>query len=281
MNHIAISICTAAALLLSACGGGENDGPSVSNLQSTVPRYSQTLTVTVTGQRLDSNIEMGVDGPCGGVVAVGAATSTQALFSCVVSGVGEITPRVRNTTSRRELGSLKLEALTPQVTIAVNDGTRGGSFVVELDPAKAKLTVDNFLAYVNNTFYTNTIFHRVIAGFVAQGGGFTVAEVDKPAIRPGIKNEASNGLSNLRGSIAMARGADPDSATSQFYLNLVDNFSLDPGGVSPDGYAVFGRVISGLNVVDEIGAVPTRRLASPFENLPVTQVRITTARQTQ
>ena len=137
-----------------------------------------------------------------------------------------------------------------------------GSFVVQLDRERAPLTVSNFLHYVDSAFYDGTLFHRVVPGFVIQGGGFTTAYVEKKTGAP-IPNESGNGLSNLRGTIAMAREYDPHSATAQFYVNLVDNRKLDP---RPDrwGYAVFGRVIQGMDVVDKIAAVPTGK-AGPFD----------------
>ncbi len=154
--------------------------------------------------------------------------------------------------------------------------------MVELDPVKAPISVDNFLAYVNGFFYTNTLFHRVIAGFVVQAGGFTAGPIAKPPTRPAIALEANNGLSNLQYTIAMARTAAPDSATAQFYINLVDNPSLNPGGVSPDGYAVFGKVVSGFDIVDEIGKVPTvNNLLLGLNDLPQSNVVIVSATQTR
>jgi peptidyl-prolyl cis-trans isomerase A (cyclophilin A) len=136
-----------------------------------------------------------------------------------------------------------------------------GTFVVQLDIRRAPLTVNNFLHYVNTGFYDGTIFHRVIPGFVIQGGGFTPSYIEKNTAAP-IPNESGNGFSNLRATIAMAREEDPHSATAQFYINLVDNQKLDP---RPDrwGYAVFGQVIQGMEVVDQIAAVPTGK-AGPF-----------------
>lgn len=140
----------------------------------------------------------------------------------------------------------------PQVTMETNLGT----IVIELDEQAAPITVGNFLAYVDAGFYDGTdgagatIFHRVVAGFVIQGGGFTEALDQKPTMAP-IVNESGNGLSNVRGTIAMARTNDPDSATAQFYFNLVDNTPLD----DPPGYAVFGQIVEGLEVMDAIGAV--------------------------
>jgi peptidyl-prolyl cis-trans isomerase A (cyclophilin A) len=133
-----------------------------------------------------------------------------------------------------------------------------GDIVIELDPELAPITVENFFAYVDAGFYDGsdgmgaTTFHRVVAGFVIQGGGVTEAGGLKPTMSP-IVNEFGNGLTNLRGTISMARTSDPDSATSQFFINLVDNPDLD----IPPGYAVFGQVVEGLDVVDAIGATPT------------------------
>lgn len=130
-----------------------------------------------------------------------------------------------------------------------------GSFVVELDARRAPLTAGNFVAYVNSGHFEGTVFHRVIQGFVIQGGGYTPDYELKPTSRM-VANEAGNGLTNRRGTIAMARTPDPHSADAQFYINLVDNASLDPNP-SRWGYAVFGTVISGMEVVDAIGHVAT------------------------
>ena len=146
----------------------------------------------------------------------------------------------------------------PRVRITTNLG----SFVVELEPQKAPRTVENFLRYVREGFYEGTVFHRVVPGFVVQGGGFTVQMAKKPTHEP-IPNEAANGLSNVRGTIAMARTSDPDSATSQFYINLRDNTALDRRDGSPAGagYCVFGHVVEGMNVVDAIGRMQTHTVA--------------------
>jgi len=133
--------------------------------------------------------------------------------------------------------------------------TSAGSFTLELQPDLAPETVANFLRYVRDGFYDGTIFHRVIAGFMIQGGGFDETLTHKPT-HPPIVNEAKPELPNLRGTIAMARTRDPDSATSQFFVNLVDNHFLD-AGVNGPGYAVFGRVVEGMEVVDAIARVRT------------------------
>lgn len=129
--------------------------------------------------------------------------------------------------------------------------TSAGDFVARLDPERAPLTVRNFLQYVNDGFYSGTVFHRVVNGFVIQGGGYTPDLALKPP-RPVIPNESGNGLANRRGTIAMARGGEPHSADSQFYINLADNFVLDPKPTRW-GYVVFGEVVEGMAVVDEIG----------------------------
>lgn len=133
--------------------------------------------------------------------------------------------------------------------------TSKGDIKIELFKDKAPITVENFLSYANDGFYDGTIFHRVIPNFMIQGGGFTPDFNQKPTKQP-IKNEATNGLKNERGTLAMARTQVVDSATSQFFINLADNSFLD-NGIRDYGYAVFGKVIDGMDVVDAIGAVET------------------------
>jgi peptidyl-prolyl cis-trans isomerase A (cyclophilin A) len=154
--------------------------------------------------------------------------------------------------------------------------TNLGEMTVELYPDKAPKTVENFLAYVNGKFYDGTIFHRVIDNFMIQGGGFT-PELRQKATRPAIVNEAKNGLSNSRGTLAMARTGDPNSATAQFFINVVDNPRLDytsDANGSTWGYCVFGKVISGLDVVDKIKAVPTGAQGPFKSDVPTTPVVI-------
>jgi cyclophilin family peptidyl-prolyl cis-trans isomerase len=133
--------------------------------------------------------------------------------------------------------------------------TNRGEFVIELDRIRAPLTVEHFLEYVTEGHYSGTVFHRVVAGFIAQSGGYTEDLQLKDAPRS-IFNESGNGLSNLRGSVAMARTGDPHSANSQFYVNLGDNLDLNPRP-SRWGYAVFGKVVEGMDVVDQIGHTAT------------------------
>jgi peptidyl-prolyl cis-trans isomerase A (cyclophilin A) len=162
-----------------------------------------------------------------------------------------------------------LKAGDPVVVMKTSEGT----IEITLDPTHAPITTKNFLSYVDDKFYDGTIFHRVIPGFVDQGGGFT-ADGQEKATKTPITNEATNGLHNARGTISMARTNDPNSATSQFFLNLVDNTSkLDPGGVSPEGYAVFGKITKGLDVMDKIAAIPTGPGDVPSKQIVIISVR--------
>jgi cyclophilin family peptidyl-prolyl cis-trans isomerase len=149
--------------------------------------------------------------------------------------------------------------------------TNYGDIAIELEVDRAPVTVENFLNYVEQGFYKDTIFHRVIPGFMIQGGGMT-KDMTQKKTNPPIKNEAENGLLNLRGTLAMARTSDKDSATSQFFINLADNHFLDHG--SRDfGYAVFGRVSQGMDIVDIIAGVETGALGF-HQNVPKEQVVI-------
>jgi cyclophilin family peptidyl-prolyl cis-trans isomerase len=150
--------------------------------------------------------------------------------------------------------------------------TSMGPILLELDKAKAPITVDNFAKYVEAGHYNGTIFHRVINGFMIQGGGMTKTMSEKPTTAP-IKNEAQNGLKNQAYTIAMARTQNPHSATSQFFINVVDNAMLDPDMPAKPGYAVFGKVIEGKETVDKIKVVPTGN-AGMHQNVPTTPIVI-------
>jgi cyclophilin family peptidyl-prolyl cis-trans isomerase len=162
--------------------------------------------------------------------------------------------------------------------------TSMGTIKIELEPNSAPLTVENFLGYVDAKFYDGTVFHRVMPDFMIQGGGFergvskvsTPQEIEakKKKTRDPIKNEAPNGLSNERGTIAMARLDDPDSATAQFFINVEDNSRLDP-----HRYCVFGKVIEGMDVVDKIKEVPTKTPVPGFKNVPEKDVVIESVRR--
>ncbi|HET9225449.1 MAG TPA: peptidylprolyl isomerase [Thermoanaerobaculia bacterium] len=155
--------------------------------------------------------------------------------------------------------------------------TTKGRIAIDLDEAKAPKTVANFLEYVRSGHYDGTIFHRVIPGFMAQAGGFTDNMSQKPTRAP-IQNEADNGLSNARGTLAMARTGDPHSASAQFFINVADNRGLDHTGKNPQGwgYAVFGKVTEGMDVVDQIVKVPRGR-SGFHDDVPKEPIVITKA----
>jgi peptidyl-prolyl cis-trans isomerase A (cyclophilin A)/peptidyl-prolyl cis-trans isomerase B (cyclophilin B) len=156
----------------------------------------------------------------------------------------------------------------PRVRVVTN----AGNFVIELDPNRAPRTVAAFLGYVKTGFYSGVIFHRVVAGFIAQAGGYTAEMVAKP-VTENVINESGNGLSNLRGTVGFARSAEPHSGTSQFYVNLADNIDLNPRPTRW-GYAVFGKVVEGMEVVDDIGHRPTAG-GGPFQSsVPVEPIVI-------
>lgn len=159
----------------------------------------------------------------------------------------------------------------PKVKIA----TSMGDIVVQLDPAKAPKTVENFLQYVKDKHYDGTVFHRVIDGFMIQGGGYTADLIPKPTRAP-ITLEASNGLKNDAYTIAMARSGNPDSATAQFFINVKNNAMLNAPQPDGHGYAVFGKVVEGTAVVDKIKGVPTGN-KGPHQNVPTTPVTINSA----
>jgi len=152
-----------------------------------------------------------------------------------------------------------------------------GNITLELDSGRAPKSVENFLKYLKEGFYTDTVFHRVIPGFMIQGGGVT-ADMQRKPTHPPIENEAQNGLKNVRGSLAMARTSEINSGTSQFFINTKDNTSLDHKGPGPGfGYAVFGKVIQGMDVVDKIEQVKTTT-RGPHENVPLEPVTIKAVR---
>jgi peptidyl-prolyl cis-trans isomerase A (cyclophilin A) len=163
-------------------------------------------------------------------------------------------------------------AANPQVELKTNQGT----IVIELAADKAPKTVENFLQYTKDGFYNGTIFHRVIDGFMIQGGGFEAGMKEKPTRAP-IPNEAKNGLRNVTGTLAMARTRDPHSASAQFFINLKDNGFLDYPGQDGWGYAVFGKVVQGMDVVQKIAKVGTGN-AGMHQNVPLSPIVIESAK---
>lgn len=197
-----------------------------------------------------------------------AGAAALALSACGGGGGGDSSPPPTPTPPPAEVN----------VTHKVRLTTSMGVIELGLDRGKAPATVDNFLAYVNERFYVGTLFHRVIRDFVIQGGGYARGASNVLVLkdtRPPIVLESNKGLSNLRGTIAMARTSAPNSATSQFFINTVDNKALDyPGSDGSGGYAVFGKVIAGLDVVDRIRAVATSTQDQPLSDVTITDVAV-------
>jgi cyclophilin family peptidyl-prolyl cis-trans isomerase len=268
-----------AAALLTACGDGGGDGPIVNGMTASPVAYGRSTQWSISGLRLEGGVTFVItEGRCDSIAEAGTATATQRTFTCRPASLGTLVGEVHAGNGER-LARLRVEVPPPVVRLALSQGT----IDLELDPVGAPLTVDNFLAYVGAGFYDATIFHRVIAGFVIQGGGYTpgnVVPASKAPTRPPIALESAAERRNLRGTLAMARTNDPDSATSQYFINLVDNVALDYQSATQPGYAVFGRVTAGLDVVDAIGAVPTRSIpALGLADVPAVSVVVTTARQ--
>jgi cyclophilin family peptidyl-prolyl cis-trans isomerase len=271
--------------VLAACGGG-TDAPAVTSLQASPAMFGQTTTVQVQGANLQ-NVTASIEPGCTTMTRGAAGTDTFQSFSCRISWLGDLRVRVRSE-GGAELAALRLDIPLPQVTFIARHGTGAGAptgtFTVELDPEKTPGTVDNFLAYVNQStcFYRDTLFHRIDTSVgVVEAGGYTANLTTKEGKMPPIVLETNRGLSNLRGTIAMARTAGPNSATSEFYINTKDNPALDYASPSQPGYAVFGKVVGdGMTDIDRLATVPTTQKGQ-FPTAPVTEVTITSCRQTK
>lgn len=282
--------CIAATLpLLASCGGGGGDSqPTVTSASVANAVYGRTALITVNGSGLDGSITVASPG-CTGMTrstsAPNASTDTTAYYTCTVSAIGSQNATIRRADSL-VLGSAAYVVPAPQVTMTVDNGAGvAGSMVITLAPDKTPVTVDNFLAYVNSGFYDGTVFHRVFPNFVIQGGGFLPITALPPTARTPtlapIALEVGKGLSNTLWTISMARTNAPDSATSQFFINVVDNAaSLDPGPGTA-GYAVFGSVTANTALAATIANAPCAPIAGFSECAPNPNVVITTAEQTR
>lgn len=278
-----LALALMAPLMLAACGGGgDNGGVFVSQMVASNVQYSRTMSINVAGTALDKGLRVAVDAGCGDVTEAAGGDSQSRRFTCKVTALGLKTIRAF-TADNKEVARLQVTVPEPEVTLLLQGlDTSVSTVVVKLDPTQAPNTVNNFLDYVNAGFYRLTIFHRVIKDFVVQGGGYTAGPTIKAATSPAIKLESKTALRNVKGTVAMARTSDPDSATSQFYINTVDNPSLDYKSDAEPGYAVFGSVITGMDVIDRLSEVPVRfDFASGLTHLPVTNVTILSAIQSK
>jgi cyclophilin family peptidyl-prolyl cis-trans isomerase len=284
LNHRAYAFIGSLLLLaLAGCGGGGDTTISVTNVAANNVQYSRTMTVNVSGAGLDNgNLNLEVSGvTCANVRRTdNPVVSFQATFTCAIEGVGSLMASIKDGDGRT-YGRVQVTVPTPQVTFAVTQGILSKSFVVELNPVDAPITSLNFMRYVNAGFYSNTLFHRVLPSLIAQGGQYGTDRALKTALFSPIKLESRNGLKNLRGTIAMARQTEPDTASAQFYFNIADNPAFDYQDETLPGYAVFGSVVSGQDVVDEISRVETFFFNSSLASLPVRDIVIRSVAQTK
>ena len=279
MRTLSLLLAATAALLLTtlltACGGSTGFPPVITAVKPQSLSYGRTATIYLGGKDLRSSLVVESNGGCTNP-SFGSSSSTDTLvLNCLVTVVGDLPLTIKSATGE-VIYTITLSVPKPQVSIITNKG----SFTLELDLATAPISVKNFLAYVRGGYYSNTLFHRVIPGFVAQAGGYTTGLVRKPGQLDAIELESNKGLSNARATVAMARTNVFNSATSEFYVNLVDNTFLDYKNAANPGYAVFGKVVQGMDVVDAIAAVPTG-VFNGSPDVPLTDITITMALQSK
>jgi peptidyl-prolyl cis-trans isomerase A (cyclophilin A) len=290
----------ALAVLFSAiagCGGSDSPSvppPTVSSTAVGAPKYSQTLRFTVTGQHLDQGVTA-TSPACKtltlSTTAPFVSSATEAYWLCSVAAVGNQALTVRRTADGSALATLPFIVPQPQVTMTLSNGLAvNGSIVITLAPDQAPITVDNFLQYVNAQFYDGTVFHRAQTGFVVQGGGYAAPIVagtvptHKTTNAP-IALEVGTGFSNTQWTLSMARTNVANSATSEFFINLQNNASILDSTGAGTGYAVFGSVTTGTDVVSSIVSAPCTTIpgfiTSSLGCVPMPNVVIATAVQTR
>ncbi len=261
---VGVSLC----FLIAACGGGDTGRlPVVTDIQVDQLRFGQTSTFKLQGFNLSQDFQVDVSN-CAGLSVVQGGSDAEQNVSCRPNGVG-ILQVSAYTANGVVMVNKTFDVPNPQVKMSTNFG----DMVVELNPSAAPITVSNYLKYVNANFYNDTIFHRLIPQFVLQGGWLTSAVTEQKGAGANIALESNNGLKNTRGSVGMARTALPNSATTQFYFNLVDNPNLDYQKDASPGYAVFGKIVDGLNVLDIMSQISTATLYG-LDNFPTTNLRI-------
>jgi cyclophilin family peptidyl-prolyl cis-trans isomerase len=274
-HAMAATFLVVLSLLLTGCGGSTGFQPVITAVKPQSVSYGRTATIYLGGKDLRSSLVVETNGGCINPSFATNSTTDLLVLNCVVKVVGDL-PLTIKTDTGLVVYSSTISIPNPQVTLF----TSKGPITLELDPAKAPISTNNFLAYVGSGFYKDTLFHRVISGFVVQGGGFTTGLLKRTASAAPIDLETNKGLSNLRGTLAMARTNIPNSATSEFYINLVDNLSLDYKNAANPGYAVFGKVVQGMEVVDAIATEPTG-VFKGYADVPLADISITMALQSK
>lgn len=269
----------ASFIALTGCGGDSDFPPSVSAIKGQTLQFGKIAVINVGGQFLRKDM-IAQTGACANPAFRSDSTTTLAVLTCTINSIGDFPVSIKSANGDL-LYSTTLNVSLPQVIIV----TSQGNIVAELNADVVPKTVSNFLSYVNSGFYAGTLVHRVEPGFVIQGGGYSTGLVNKSGKLAPIALESNKGLSNLRGTLAMARTNVEDSATSEFYFNLADNTRLDYISQEQKGYAVFGKILQGTDVMDKIATVATGAKTSSqgveFQNLPTTDVVINLILQTK
>ena len=265
----------ALACFLSGCGGSDSFPPVVTGVKVQSIQYGKTATIYIGGKDLRSSLKVDTAGACSSPAFASNSNTDTLVLNCVVAKTGDF-PLTVQTVEGLTIYNITINVPLPQVALI----TGKGSMTLELDPNLAPLSTNNFLSYVNKGFYRGSLFHRVIPNFVIQAGGYTTGMVKQPGQDAPIELESNKGLSNVRGSLAMARTYLANSATSEFYINLVDNVSLDYKNAASPGYAVFGKVVQGMDVVEAIAAEPTG-VVGGFSDVPLTEIALSLALQTK
>jgi cyclophilin family peptidyl-prolyl cis-trans isomerase len=261
--------------MLCACGGNNSFEPVVTGVKVQSAQFGKTATIYIGGKDLRSLLTVDTNDACTNPRFANNSTADTLVLNCLVSKVGDFSLVVK-TAEDRAIYTTSFSVAMPQVTLF----TSKGNITVTLDPNAAPISVSNFLSYVEKGFYRSTLFHRVIPNFVVQGGGYTTGMEKKIGQADPIILESNKGLSNVRGSLAMARTYLPTSATSEFYINLADNLSLDYKNATNPGYAVFGKVLQGMEVVDAMALEPTG-VVGGFSDVPIVDISLSLALQTQ
>jgi cyclophilin family peptidyl-prolyl cis-trans isomerase len=274
-NSFKLWASLALAMLLSACGGNTGFVPVVTGVKVQSVQYGKSATIYIGGKDLRSSLTVETGGACINPNFASNSTTDTLVLNCVANQVGDFSLTVLSSDGQTIYTTL-VNVPLPQVTLI----TGKGSITLELDPTRAPISTKNFLTYVSKGFYRSTLFHRVIPNFVVQGGGFTKGMVKKTDQAAPIELESNKGLSNLRGKLAMARTNLPNSATSEFYINLIDNVSLDFRNTANPGYAVFGKVIQGMELVDAIALEPTG-VVGGISDVPLIEIALSLALQTK
>ena len=267
-------VCVFLVFLLTSCGSGSDTPLKPPSIQANNLFYGVKATFFVGVTSLNDGVQFSATN-CSNFAQSTSSSPLYLAYSCVINQTGDLVFSAKDA-SGNEITKKTFTVPLPQVSMV----TSLGNVVLELNPNAAPLSVNNFLQYVQDGFYTNTIFHRVIPNFVAQGGGFTTGMAAKAPTYPAIALESQNGLLNVKGSLAMARTSDPNSATSQFFVNLVDNAFLNYSSSSSPGYAVFGRVLSGQSVFDQMATQPTGTV-NGYSDVPNADITITSMTRTQ